>query len=633
MKSKTSFFNKTLFWNNTQRFWPVWAAYLVIWFFILPFMLASNLNLSYVTILGQACSILDTAVIGGTLMSAVFGAIFAMAVFSYLYTTKNTGLITSLPITRETTFWTNYLSGIIWMLVSNVIIVLMTLVVSACFGMADLLVLLKWFLIVSLNNILFYGLGVFCGMLTGHILVLPCVYVVFNFVAVVVESLFKEVLEVLVYGMRITGGNQLAFLSPVIELSSRSPYIVNVQTGEVSGYYHRSIAEELGDLSQWIAEYDGYLSLAVYAFVGIVFAVIAFYLYRRRQMETATDVVSVRILRPVFKYCMCFGSALVLGTAMYFSLFSGYRGHNTLVLTLCMLLGSAVGYFSAEMLMQKTFRVFKSWKGYGIGVICVVLVVCVCEYDVFGYERFVPEVQDVECVTFSVYDPVELREAQNVEAAIKLHESIINNKDLYESSADNLPGDVVRSNVDLMYEMKNGDIVKRRYSIYFSDDLMRTPSSDAAEAQKLCNTKEAIQSRKDLEVPVTLETISFGDVDWYDAELGRQYLELTPEQTVKLYDCITKDMNAGNIGILWLYTTDDYYETTYDCRISIEVTKRSGIETYDYDYFYTYATTASTYTNAYLRELGVTPELMLHELEGIPESTKDIQVSTNAVRG
>ena len=39
MRSKTSFFNKTLFLKSVARFWPVWGSYFVIWLIILPVVL------------------------------------------------------------------------------------------------------------------------------------------------------------------------------------------------------------------------------------------------------------------------------------------------------------------------------------------------------------------------------------------------------------------------------------------------------------------------------------------------------------------------------------------------------------------------------------------------------------------
>ena len=44
MKSKTSFFNRTIFIKNILRFWPMWVLYLIILFFMLPVSLYRNTN-------------------------------------------------------------------------------------------------------------------------------------------------------------------------------------------------------------------------------------------------------------------------------------------------------------------------------------------------------------------------------------------------------------------------------------------------------------------------------------------------------------------------------------------------------------------------------------------------------------
>jgi ABC-2 type transport system permease protein len=36
MRSKTSFFNRTVFLKNFTRFWPIWALYLVVWILLMP---------------------------------------------------------------------------------------------------------------------------------------------------------------------------------------------------------------------------------------------------------------------------------------------------------------------------------------------------------------------------------------------------------------------------------------------------------------------------------------------------------------------------------------------------------------------------------------------------------------------
>ena len=42
MRSKTSFFNRTVFFKTFTSYWPVWALYLVVWILILPVGIANS---------------------------------------------------------------------------------------------------------------------------------------------------------------------------------------------------------------------------------------------------------------------------------------------------------------------------------------------------------------------------------------------------------------------------------------------------------------------------------------------------------------------------------------------------------------------------------------------------------------
>lgn len=45
MRSKTSFFNPTLFGKNVTRFWPLWVLYTVIWVIVLPLPALNELRI------------------------------------------------------------------------------------------------------------------------------------------------------------------------------------------------------------------------------------------------------------------------------------------------------------------------------------------------------------------------------------------------------------------------------------------------------------------------------------------------------------------------------------------------------------------------------------------------------------
>ena len=113
MKSKTSCFNKTIFKKNMTHFWPLWALYSCYLIVSLPVGLWFNMRYylqddSYSQLQRQVYAI------SGAMRAAMnpvitfaFAAVMIMAVFSYLYSAKNTNMIHSLPVDRRELFVTN----------------------------------------------------------------------------------------------------------------------------------------------------------------------------------------------------------------------------------------------------------------------------------------------------------------------------------------------------------------------------------------------------------------------------------------------------------------------------------------------------------------------------------------------
>ncbi|MCD7712838.1 MAG: hypothetical protein LUJ25_09110 [Firmicutes bacterium] len=102
MLSKTSCFNKTMFFKNVRRFWPLWALYLAVWIFALPLTFLGYDGYqpgSIYSILTR--EILQWATIGGTIIGAIFGLFAAMAVFGFLYNARATHGMACLPVRRE----------------------------------------------------------------------------------------------------------------------------------------------------------------------------------------------------------------------------------------------------------------------------------------------------------------------------------------------------------------------------------------------------------------------------------------------------------------------------------------------------------------------------------------------------
>ena len=103
-------FSAALLRSDLTRFWPLWAAYTTVWLlampaaqFLLLFRRSSMWGLEDMD--WRRLEAVDAALEAGSGSATVFLAIaaclFAMALFSYLTTTRSVGFAHALPVTRR----------------------------------------------------------------------------------------------------------------------------------------------------------------------------------------------------------------------------------------------------------------------------------------------------------------------------------------------------------------------------------------------------------------------------------------------------------------------------------------------------------------------------------------------------
>ena len=126
MKSKRSFFNKTIFLKNVTLYWPIWGLYTIFLVFVQPLTFWSRCYYSkfydkytYQDKLEDLIEViyLDVHVYFIALMALASG----MALFHYLYHQKSANMIHAFPIDRVQLFGTNVLSGISFLAVPQTI--------------------------------------------------------------------------------------------------------------------------------------------------------------------------------------------------------------------------------------------------------------------------------------------------------------------------------------------------------------------------------------------------------------------------------------------------------------------------------------------------------------------------------
>lgn len=558
MKSKTSLFSPGLSRNILSRFWPLWLIYLGVLLVQLPVAASGYVSQGISARYTMEC-ILQLAVdVAGYAMAA--SLLSVMAVFSYLYSKRSCSLINSLPVRRETAFVTACLTGLLPLLLAELLTWLIALGVFAGSEIVRPEYLNSWLLIALLSTLASYGFGVFCAMLTGHIMVLPALFLVLNAAVYVLEALVQALLRTLVYGYE--GGVSISCLSPL-------PY---------AGKALRVIAEPAADSLEPEHILLGIDSLAVYAVVGMLFIVPALLLYRRRKMECVGDVVAIKALEPVFKYCASVYAALGLGALLAETMDKalGSGPLSSAVLALMLLLGAALGYYAAEMLLQKSLRVFRS-RMRGLFIVWAVLLLglTVVEFDLTGYERRVPETAEIQSVAL-VNDGRVTEDAESIELTRKIHQTAIDNEE-HNRQAEST------SIIYIRYELKDGSSLGRSYWVDGSLEWIENGNSEFA----LCRELYMLPQNKELMMKageIKAENVIFCDIEQLlpksdEFSLNYEQLRLSPQQAEELYtQCILPDTQDSMLGTRWFYMDEEAYETRSDTSLYIHVESGEGPE-------------------------------------------------------
>ena len=572
MRSATSYFNFTLFRKNLSRFWPIWGLYGLIWLVLLPIGLLTDgdyLTLARARLIPlQYLDGMSTALF----LAAGFGILCAMAVFSYLYSSRSVGLLHALPMRREGLFLTNYLSGLAFLVLPNLAVFFLSLLVEAAFGVLVFSSLFVWLVTACFYCLFFYSFAVFCAMFTGHILALPAFYGILNFLVMGLCFLVNDMAQRFLFGF--TGAAWMEtlglYLTPVAYLASGVR--VSYYDGPAPSYDQVAFLSGLG-------------RVFLVGLIGLVLAALALAVYRRRQLETAGDVVSVAWVRPVFRYGVAFCCAIALGN-LFDSIFDRLLPDGAWTLLFWMLLWGAFGCFVAVMLLRKTFWVFKSsWKGCCVFLACLAAAMCLMELDGFGFESRVPDparVQTAYVYNVRTYPSDDASWAQftaddpeSIALVTALHERIVSEKARleddynlyatgYTTEADGVEVQTEDwKDVRLSYVMTDGDVMYRDYTVPVTSEELAEEGSISALLQALFNAPGFAEdayfgslAEGDRLVAAEVSGVFSGDLRTEDQTLPSESL---PD----LEAAVRADLAAGDLGRRWLLEDGEYLDGCY----------------------------------------------------------------------
>ncbi len=535
MRSKTYCFNGPLYKRTVLRLWPIWTAATVFFFFLIPASMWQSLANGWSYLLDAGPSyyardfIYDMLRDGFPIFIMILSGGTALFIWNWMFTARSANCHFSLPLKREGLFLTNYLAGLTVSIIPIVITIVLTMLVEICFGGLELKSLMTMLFVSVSCTILFFSLATLCAVATGNIVAMPVFFLILNFLAYGIYALVKWLAATFVFGLydNYAAPQFIWWLTPIINMIENCGMI----RGEVW------IRDSFYGFSNGIANLWYY---AVYAAAGLGLGGVALLAFRKRPAEAAGDLIAFNWLKPVFQIGLALCFAMLMTTFVQEAYF--YSDPIFTVTLILMVLWGFIGYFGAEMLLRKSFRVFqaKTFRTWGIVTVCALLVLVGAKLDIFGYERYIPAEHKVE--TVSIDGIVNSVEADYATAAA-IHKAIIDGSREGEDA-------VVR----LRYELKNGKVVTRRYHVDFD--------SPEFELVREWATREEILIKSAFN---RLEsTDQFRWVNVHD-EYNGVYVEIDGHDTNAsiIYQAILRDFAEGNCGFDYMYGNRTFERAYY----------------------------------------------------------------------
>lgn len=378
----------------------------------------------------------------------VLPVLVSILLFKYTNEEKSSSFIHGLPISKRKLYITNILTGIVMYVIPfllNVIIILLLNIgeMGKYLQFADIM---KWFGVCMLYNTIFFAfatfIGTFCASKISHgILTYILMYAPIGGLAIA-----SIIMESALYGFKGLSSN--------LEEFREWPFIKIIEDFREMGSYY---------LSQTIKFETS--TIIIYIASIIVMLVLGYFIYKKRKLEITKEFIAFRGIRSFVKYVATF-----LVNLLSYMYFCNVFEENKIVTLLASFIITLIAYLIIEMILKKTYKVFKSIIGFIIYAVIVTIGFVILNTGAFGYETRIPKAEDVQEVDFSLSsDTINFREKQNIENVIYFQQKLINEKKKGYTE------------YTLEYKLKNGRKITRKYNInnsLYKEELNKILTSD-----------------------------------------------------------------------------------------------------------------------------------------------------------
>ncbi len=443
-------FSCPLFKENLKRFWGFSAVVFMAYFLSTNFIVLADTDRIYESTI---LTLIELSSPGYIVFNVIAPIVSAVIMFSYLAKVNSTTVMHTMPFSRKSLLITNYVSGFVLVVIPLLLNTIITIVVKYSivdqavtilgsngnihniFTVANIMKTFGWNVICVLYT---YSISVLAGMISGNSIIHLLTAGAMNFIVPVLYLVCQGYGDFFLYGYVESNSmwNVISYTHPVfLGLTNATSYFTGINYGIATT-----------KLIAWI----------IYTVLGIAFTIAAYIFYQKRMLEKAGDSYVFNFVKYIIAFCFTF----IPATGMAFILTS------SLGLWTGLAIGGVVGFIIGWMIISKSFKIFNIRAIYallGCGIVTVA-VVFGFKFDIFGYEKKQPKLENIESVTYSssyignTYWSVEVSKEENIKNILTVHKNIIDAKDdAYDDD------DLDRQTFDIKYSLKNGKTLERHY--------------------------------------------------------------------------------------------------------------------------------------------------------------------------
>ena len=393
------------------------------------------------------------------LVLIVLATLCGVAMFRYLHDRRQVDFYHALPISRGKLFAVNYISGVLLVLPFYLIVLVIGLIFVSAMGLGGQIT--GALLVQSiLGNIAYfllnYTVAVLCTVLTGNTII--------TVLLGIWAQLGIPVLMVMIQCYQAMFYETFSSTVPLMQtfVLYGSPMCNYLATSHDTHTMYVPLFDTALDVV-------GGMAVLIYPVVlTIVLGVLSYFLFVRRKSENTGMAVSFRCAKAPIKWFMSMFSGLGFGL-IFTAIFGGMDGWMWFGLVF----GVVLCHMVVEIIYDFDFKaLLHHWKQMIVLVILAVIVVAGIKNDVFGYDNYIPDVDEIASALIespyyninldwnyndqSVYKN-QLSDAESIEKIHQIAElSVANNGKLEIEGSGHM--------YTIYYTLKNGDHVSRYYS-------------------------------------------------------------------------------------------------------------------------------------------------------------------------